>query len=66
MTSTTEDLATARAILSDIRYSIIVRKLSCSECSAERWDDWDAYQIRNLLGSALTKIEKAMEISNGK
>ena len=66
VSETYEALVTARAILSDIRYSIKLSKHSCSKCGHEKWNDWDAYQIRNNLDGALTRIEKAMEISNGK
>lgn len=65
MTNTYEDLATAKAILSDIRYSIKVKKSSCSKCGNERWDDWNKYQVRNTLDSAITRIDKAMEYLNG-
>ncbi len=61
-----EDLATARAILSDIRYSIKINKTSCTSCGTERWDDWNKYQIRNNLDGALSRVEKAMEVLNAK
>jgi hypothetical protein len=66
MTDIYEDLATARAILSDIRYSIKLTKSSCPECGNERWDDWSKYQVRNNLDGALSRVEKAMEVLNGK
>tara|TARA_R110002074_G_scaffold148572_1_gene300070 strand:- start:21 stop:224 length:204 start_codon:yes stop_codon:yes gene_type:complete len=65
MNDTYEDLVTARAILSDIKYSIKITKQSCSECGTDRWDDWKMYQVRSSLDSALTRVEKAMEIING-
>lgn len=61
-----EDLATARAILSDIRYSIKITKTSCKSCGNERWDDWNSYQVRNNLDGALSRVEKAMEVLNAK
>mgnify|MGYP003133620488 CR=1 FL=1 len=61
-----EDLATARAILSDIRYSIKLNKTSCNGCGRDLWDDWNKYQIRNNLDGALSRVEKAMEVLNAK
>jgi hypothetical protein len=66
MNKTYEDLATARAILSDIRYSIKVTKHQCDKCGTDRWDDWKAYQIRQNLDGALNRVVKAMEVINGK
>jgi hypothetical protein len=60
-----EDLVTARAILSDIRYSIKLSKHACTKCGHEKWDDWKGYQVRSNLDGALTRVEKAMEIVNG-
>lgn len=66
MTNTYEDLATARAILSDIRYSIKIKKSACCECGNERWDDWNKYQVRNTLDGAISRVDKAMEYLNGR
>ena len=66
MSNMYEDLATARAILSDIRYSIKLKKSSCGGCGRDRWDDWDSYQVRNNLDGALSRVEKAMEVLNAK
>tara|TARA_R100000700_G_C3122267_1_gene110782 strand:+ start:349 stop:549 length:201 start_codon:yes stop_codon:yes gene_type:complete len=66
MPSTMEDLEMARAVLSDIKYSIRVTKKACKTCGSERWDDWRKYQVRSNIDGALTRIEKAMELIDGK
>lgn len=66
MSSTYEDLAVARDVLSDIRSGIRLKKHRCPTCKAESWDDFEGYKMKLNIDGALTRIDKAMEIARGK
>ena len=63
--NTRNELMDMRAKLSDIRYSIVIKKTKCKSCHTDRWDDWDAYQLRNNLEGAITRLEKAITLIEG-
>ena len=57
-----EMLAMARGLLSDVRYSIVVRKSECKSCGSARYDNFINHQIRECCQSAIARIDKAVSM----
>lgn len=58
----TESLLKARELLSDVRYSIVVKTTTCGECSAKRYDNFTLFQVRDACQGAITRIDKAITL----
>ncbi len=59
-----DELNAMKGRLSDLRYSVVVKKTTCKTCGADRWSNWDLYQLRSNLEGAITRIEKSVTIIN--
>jgi len=57
----TEKLLLARGLLSDVRYSVSVRKEQCRTCGSQRYDNFNVYQMRESCQGAISRIDKAIE-----
>ena len=59
-----QKLTMARALLSDVRYSIVVHEFRCSECDSKRYDSFDMHHMREACQAGISRIDKAINFIN--
>lgn len=50
-------------LLTDARDSVVVEGRRCPACNFQVFEDWQRRQVRDHLSGALTRVQKALELS---